>query len=146
MEHLYVLKGDFEEDSRHMQIYEDLRGLISMLEKDGLNYVTENEHPNMRDVIVCDLRIHINPYKLKRITDIVMQEDIKILGGLPNIHRKKDIFFSVYEWRAPKTKSDKEFSFAIYFQSKETNKLIYFLPIIFLILIIFIIFLRLLPY
>lgn len=135
MEHLYVLNDQLEEYAAHMQIYDDLKNLISILEEAGITFPDDKKYTEMQRVIVDDWRIHINPHSLKRLTDILMQGDIAISGNLPNIFIEKDRVFPLYEWKTGRESinidyPEKEFYFSINFQAKDTSRWTYILPFV----------------
>jgi hypothetical protein len=141
MEYLYILQDKLHEYSGSIDLFNEIKDLIERLEKEGLRYHSE-VNQNYDDTLkIKDWRIHITPGILRRLTDILMQGNIEIVGGrLPNFFTDEKKIIPVYQWRtgiaSDSLQTEKAFSFSIIFQGKESSELIYYLSIFSFILVI----------
>lgn len=126
MELLYVLRENIKgQNVVYHELQDDINDLLNFFIESKLTYPkrTEKELP-LSNVRNPDWRVHIWPGKLNRITDIIMKGDAEIIGGVPNFMTYENQIIPVYEWKAGSTVSHKgddkyEYSFSIFFQTKE---------------------------
>lgn len=136
MELLYLTNARMKEHGGSSEACEEVGNLIKSLEGEGLQIWHErneetHEASDGSNVVVRDWRLHIAPRELKRITDIIVNGSIEMIGGrVPNIYTEKNRMFPVYGWRTRRKSDKEEFSSSVLFQAKETSKLSFVLPII----------------
>jgi len=126
MELLYVLKEKVRTKYIVGQdLLDEIDELVQFFVDCGLRYPKKDERQlPISTVTIPDWRVHISPGKLVRITDIIMRGDVQIIGGVPNYISYGNEVTPVYEWKAgarvtKKVKPDYEYSFSIFFQTKE---------------------------
>lgn len=125
MELLHFLKANITKYSLKVDLITDMEELVEIFSKSGLSYPGRAvKNLNFSNVKILDWRLHINPDELGRLTDIVIKGSAEVIGRLPNYLGSDDKIFPVYEWKAGPSvtfskEPDKEYSFSIFFQSKE---------------------------
>ena len=126
MELLYVLKEKVNSQYNLGQdLLDDINELVQFFVDCRLTYPKRDQKQlPVTTVRIPDWRVHISPGKLVRLTDIIMRGDVAIIGGMPNYIGYEDKIIPVYEWKAgsdvtKKIKPDFEYSFSIFFQTKQ---------------------------
>jgi|WetSurMetagenome_2_1015567.scaffolds.fasta_scaffold00788_6 hypothetical protein len=126
METLQFAKARIEKRAVTQHVHSEITELMNYFEMAGLKYPPRDEkYLGVTNVAILDWRLHIRPGRFGRLTDIVMRDDIEIIGGLPNTVYESDKLYPVYEWKSGcnvmATEPGKEYSFALFFQAKESH-------------------------
>lgn len=125
VELLQFMRTNMKKYSLQAELISDIEELVDVFRKGGLDYPGKTTKMlDFTNVKILDWRLHINPSELDRITDIVMKGSAEVIGRLPNYLGTDEVVYPVYEWKAGPTVTfsndpHKEYSFSIFFQSKE---------------------------